>query len=332
MKSIRFSLMILGMMTATAVFAVQVIDINFGEVAQGQSRNLSFEVNANDIDATIAGDTPFEVQMPSPFTVQPVSGTLRRFTKTTITVTLPANAPFGVHDKRFKVILHKQNSNPFIDPPVRATVIGFPYQLTPSSILDLGNQSQANLKIKNLSISTERVRISARDFTVSDIAPQINPGGTVQIVVSVPEALQGQPAFQEQIKLTDDRSDQERTLLVKANPGNAKPDLLTTIQAVKVFPRAAGQTETNIQVTFNVKNVGFAASKPCKTKVSIDNDKVLELATAPIATGSSAPPVTQSFKTAKTGSHTLKVKVDFDDQNNEPDENNNDATKDIDIP
>jgi hypothetical protein len=332
MKQAAVTVVLILLLSAVESFAAEIPFVDFGNVPQGQSKSIPQKFNANTIDPTIAGDTPFEVQVPAPFTVSPATGTVRRLTTTTVTVTLPGNAPIGVYDQKMKIILHKKNDNPFISFPLKAAVVGFPYTFTPASTLDLGTQSQGILLVKNNSVSHESFAVGGVKFSVSPSGNvQMNAGGTVQITVSVLDGSVGQTDITGSVIIDDDRSTQRKSIVVKAQPGPAKPDLVATIQAVKVFPHVS-ETEADIQVTVSVKNAGFVVSKACLAKVVLDTEKVLDLTIDPITVGAAPQSQTKVFKTTKTGSHTLKFKVDIDDKNNELDESNNEATLDIQIP
>jgi hypothetical protein len=333
MKQIAVMVVLLLLLGAVESLSADGFIVDFGNVNQGQSKSITVKFNANTIFFAIVGDTPFEAQVPAPFTVSPATGTVRALINTTLTVTLPGNAAIGVYDKQMKIILHRRNDNPERNFPLKAAVVGFPYTFTPASTLDLGTQSQGTLLVKNNSVSQESFVVTSQNFNNNAIgAVKVAAGGTVQIILSVLESSAGQPDITESVGITDQRSLQTKHIQVTAHPGPAKPDLVATIQAVKIFPRAASETETTLQVTVNVKNAGFVASTPCQAKVSVDTDKVLDLTIDSIAVGAAPQSQTKVFKTTKTGSHTLKFKVDLDDKNNELDESNNLGTMDVQIP
>lgn len=341
MKGFTLIAIALALFWVSSADAVRVFDIQFGNVQPGQSKSVSLAFNAADVlglgDAGLDRDFPFNIVAPAPFTVNPSSGSVRKQQDTTVTVTLPANTLIGFYDKVLNITVHGKNDKT-LGVKVSATVVGFPLEITPPDVLDLGTLSTGTIKVKHIGGSPETYTTHTSGvFEAQPFSANINPGQT-QLITVVAGQVPSSGTVTGNVDVKLQRTGETRTVQVKTNIVG-KPDLLASIVAVKVFPRSSGETETTIQVTFAVKNVGFVQSVPCQGKITLNNDKVVDLAIPEIGPGSVqvgggaiGGTVTQVFKTTFTGSGTLKVKLDTDDKNVEPDENNNVAAKDISIP
>lgn len=339
MKVITMITILVALFWVNSVDAVDVFDMQFGNVQPGQSKSLPLQFDAANVlglgDAGLDRDFPFNIVAPAPFTVSPSSGTVRKQTKTTVTVTLPANTLIGFYDKVLNITVHGKNDKT-LGVKVSATVVGFPLEITPADLLDLGSLSTGTIKIKHIGGSPESYTSHGLGgFDAQPFSASINPGQTQLITVSagqIPDSGTATGTVDIKVQRTGEtRTVQVKTLIV------GKPDLVVSITGVKVFPRVG--TETTIQVTFLVKNVGFVQSNPCQGKITLDNNKVVDLTIPEVGPGNVlfgggavGGTLTKVFKTTLTGTQTLKVKLDIDNKNVEPDENNNDATQDISLP
>lgn len=334
MKRLILTMIILAV-ASTKLFAVDLLLSDFGEVPQGTKVVKQFAVDAGTF--TLTGDTPFDLAPVFPFQVSPTSGKMRRVINTVFTVTLPASTPPGKYDVVLKVIVHKNSGDKVIQVPAKATVLGFPFQINPLGPLDLGNSSTGTIQIKNIGGSIESYTADSENGVYS-VHPfgitNISPGETQTISISPGQGLPDSGPASDRVSIKHIRTNEARAVTVKTNVVGQKPDLVGSVVLVTIFPHAPGETKTTLRVIYSLQNIGFRSSIPCAGKITLDNDKVVDITIPEVSTGQIIQDLTttQSFQTTATGSHKVKVVLDIDDKNDEIQENNNVGIKDVNIP
>lgn len=311
----------------------QILLADFGNVNQGTAKTITLEFDSTNSSTggLVSGDGTFTATAAFPFKVSPATGEVHQVRNSSITITLPANTPIGVFDTVTKVVITCRQGTGSFDIPTKAAIVGYPYKLDPET-LDMGTQPNGILKVTNQSLSKETFSINLRNFGIQGGVSkiQVNAGQTASVTLTVLDGLSA--PVTETVAVKDERTNLSRSIVVKAQPGVTKPDLVPTVVAVKVFPPSGG--ESTIQVTYRVQNNGFASSVPCASEINLDTAKVLDVVLPAIGPGLVFQDVTTTvvFKTtAPAGSHKVKFFADTNNKNNETVENNNVSVKDITI-